>query len=134
MQRQSWLAGRKRLQHESESGAVSVEFAIWLPLIVVLTVTIVDASVALMRQASMWRVAGDVARSVATGSIDVIEAQKQLALLGYDADPPRLEGDMVRVQLSVPFSSVGTGSLLSPLGSLDVAVLQRLEPHARPVE
>ncbi|MCC5986294.1 MAG: pilus assembly protein [Pararhodobacter sp.] len=129
MPRSRWKGLCKRLQPGDDSGSVSVEFAIWLPLLVVLTVTIVDASSALMNQATMWRVAGDTARGVATGRVGRAEAEAQVARMGFETVAVTTADDMARVHISVPFSSVGTGSLLSPLGSLNVAVAQRLEPH-----
>lgn len=134
MPRSRWKGLPKRLQPGDESGAVSVEFAIWLPLLVVLTVTIVDASSALMRQGTMWRIAGDAARGLAIGVIGEAEAEAQIVRMGFENVSARKTGDMARVHISIPFSSVGTGSLLSPLGSLDVAVAQRLEPHVTPSE
>ena len=129
MPRPTWKGLCKRMQFENESGGVSVEFAIWLPILVVLTVTIVDASSALMRQATMWRIAGDAARWVATGRAEPAGAEAYIAGQGFETVNVTTPGGMVRVHISMPFSSVGTGSLLSPLGSLDVAVAQRLEPH-----
>jgi len=113
-----------------ESGAVSVEFAIWMPVLFSVGLLVADASAAFTTQASMWRTAGELARGLATGRINRNEAQAYIAGTPLTLnDPIPLSGGVVTVELSRSHSGIGTGFLLSPLGTMRVQVRQIVEPH-----
>jgi hypothetical protein len=67
-------AGQESPFFLSEDGSVSVEFALWIPVIFFFFLLVADASAAFMAQAQMWHVAGDVSRGLATGRITPTEA------------------------------------------------------------
>lgn len=50
-----------------KSGAITVEYIIWLPFFAALVVFIFDVSMTMQKSSRMWDVARDAARSVATG-------------------------------------------------------------------
>ncbi len=115
-----------------ESGSVSVEFALWVPVIVVILVLVADASAAFLAQASMWQSAGDVSRALATGR--VTEAQAQQFISDNTALTMQVNwlDDVVVVQLSRPFSGIGTGLALSFVGDLQVQIAQHIEEGVGP--
>jgi Flp pilus assembly pilin Flp len=111
-----------------ERGAVSVEFAIWMPLLASLIVLIADVSSAFTTQALMWRSASEVARGLATGRLSPEEVTQASGFaLGA---PPSFDNDgFVTVELIRPFADIGTGILLPPLGTLRVQIRHMVEPH-----
>lgn len=132
------MTGRNAVKHfaigrmrRDESGAVSVEFAIWLPVLLSVGMMIADASAAFTTQATMWRTAGDLARGLATGRITRDQAAAHIAsnsLFSITIISPGAD-DVVTVELSRPYSEIGTGFLLSPLGTMQVQLHQHVEPH-----
>jgi len=117
--------------HRDENGAVSVEFVIWLPVLMAVGLMIADASAAFTTQASMWRTAGDLARGLATGRISAAQAEAHIAeraLFSINITRPGIDG-VVTVELSRPYSMIGTGFLLSPLGTMQVQLRQYVEPN-----
>jgi Flp pilus assembly protein TadG len=55
---------------DREGGAVTIEFVLWLPLLLAILLVAVDASVLYMRQANMWQVSRDTARIVSRHAMD----------------------------------------------------------------
>ena len=53
---------------KKEDGSVTIEFVLWLPLLMALVLMATDASVAFMRQSHMWQVSRDTARIVSRRS------------------------------------------------------------------
>jgi len=54
----------------NQDGNASVEFVIWLPLIMGVVVGTFDLNMVLLTQSRMWDVARDTARQVAIGTLD----------------------------------------------------------------
>jgi hypothetical protein len=111
----------------SEEGSLSVEFALWMPVIFMILMFVADTSAALFAQANMWHIAGDISRAIATGRMSVAEAQHFLLEHTRYSIDVSLAGDMVLVQLSQPFADIGTGVTLSFVGDIQVQVFQHLE-------
>jgi len=70
-----------------DRGSQTIEFVLWLPIIVSLMVIITDASILYLTQTEMWNVARDTARRLSSGQLKtenaaVIYANQQLNL--YD--------------------------------------------------
>jgi Flp pilus assembly protein TadG len=59
-----------RLFRKNEDGNASVEFVIWLPIIMGVVVGTFDLNMVLLTQSQMWDVARDVARQVSIGTLD----------------------------------------------------------------
>lgn len=49
---------------KKEDGSVTIEFVLWLPLLMAFVLMATDASVAFMRQSHIWQVSRDTARIV----------------------------------------------------------------------
>ena len=62
------LRWRKRGLAESDDGAVSVEFMLWMPLIFTIILFTVDVALIYLKQADMWNVARDQARRMSVDS------------------------------------------------------------------
>jgi len=108
-------------------GAVTVEFVLWIPIIMALLVTAIDATTLYITHTEMWNVARDTARRMVTGKIRTIadaEAYAQGAMdlrdapyavkASYDKD------DVVEVTIAIGFndlSIVGYGSPLTIIGT-----------------
>lgn len=111
----------------SEDGSLSVEFALWVPVIFMVLMFVADASAAFFAQANMWHTAGYVARALATGTMSVSEAQQFLATYTrFTMEFVTFEQTLV-VEFSQPFSDIGTGVALSFVGDMRVQVFQHLE-------
>ena len=59
-----------------EGGALTIEFLLWVPIIMGVLVIVIDATTIYVTHAEMWNVARDTARRMVTGSV-VTEAQAQ---------------------------------------------------------
>ena len=62
-----WYPSKKRglrAFNQAEDGSATIEFVLWLPLLMTLVLVATDASVAFMRQSHMWQVSRDTARIV----------------------------------------------------------------------
>lgn len=112
----------------SETGGISVEYVLWTPAILAILLLVADTSAAFLAQGAMWHAAGDVSRALATGRLALTEAEAFLASsAGYALDV-QAQGELISVRLSRPFDGIGTGMMLSPLGDMQVTIVQRLEP------
>lgn len=113
-----------------ECGAVSVEFAIWTPILAFVILLVTDVTAAFTTQADMWRSASELARGVATGRL----SPDDTALISrYTlASPPVIDSDgFVTVELVRDYADIGTGILLPPLGTMRVQLRHMVEPHVR---
>lgn len=52
-----------------EHGSVTIEFVLWIPVILVLVAIVIDATTIYVTHTEMWNVARDTARRMVTGSI-----------------------------------------------------------------
>ena len=59
-----------------ESGAMTVDFVVWLPLFVSLLVIVTDASILYLTQTEMWNVARDTVRRMTTQQLQSEAAAK----------------------------------------------------------
>lgn len=62
-----------------ETGSATVEFILWVPLIVALLVLVVDVSTIYITHTEMWNVARDTARRMAKGDLTAAEAEAHAA-------------------------------------------------------
>jgi Flp pilus assembly protein TadG len=122
------MGERMATKFRNEAGGVSVEFVLWVPLVLSLMMLVFEATAAFMAQASSWRTATHVARAVTTGQM-TIPAAEQLVRdrLGYAVTMTTNQG-LLRVDVSIPYSQIGFG-IFAPWGDMRVALLQRIEPH-----
>ena len=111
-----------------DDGAVSVEFAVWMPLLAVVILLVADVTAAFTTQAMMWRSASEVARGVATGRLTPSQAEH---VTGFTlASQPAFGADgFVTVELTRDYASIGTGLVLAPIGSMRVEVRHLVEAH-----
>ena len=127
-QRASAGTPRARLWATREDGTISVEFLIWLPLVLALSILIFEASAAFMTQANAWRVANHVGRGVATGRMTIAQAETQVQnTVGHPASIEPAQG-LLRIDISIPYSQIGAG-FLGPWGNMNVSLFHRIEPH-----
>ncbi len=133
---------RRRL-HEfisDNGGAVTVEFVLWVPIVVALVTIAIDATSLYVTHTEMWNVARDTARRITTGVIRteadaVAHANQAMNLrdlpyvvdVSYDPD-----GDTsVTIMLTVKdMSIIGFGSPLTIFGGTIAAhVVMRPDPR-----
>ncbi|WGH78423.1 TadE/TadG family type IV pilus assembly protein [Jannaschia ovalis] len=92
-----------------ETGAMSVEYSIWMIAMTLMLMVSADTSVLLYKHAQLYDVSRDVARAVATGSLTEAETP---ALLGRFTSPGDYtldvvnDGTYVTATVSVEFSDV----------------------------
>lgn len=125
-------------RRDDESGSITVEFVLWIPVFMVIIALTVDVSLMFLRQSNMWQVAQDTARQVSTRQIRteanaVLYAIPRATYSGYTPEV-RVTIDAgqeaVRVVISVPVKSVGVFGVLNIGGENDLVavVTHRLEP------
>lgn len=112
----------------SEGGSVSVEFVLWVPVIVAAMLLVTDVTLTFLAHASMWSTAGDLSRALAMGRLGITDAQAFVdAQTKYTLFVSSQDG-FVAVELSRPFAGIGTGMTLSFVGDLRVQVIQHIQP------
>lgn len=100
----------RRRSRSDESGAVTVEFVLWVPFLFSFLVLIVNASALMHVQTLMFDAARDAARQVATGVATSDEA-KTTAVARFNTDyamtaSATQEDNFVTVTLEAPFANL----------------------------
>lgn len=62
-----------------DKGSATIEFILWVPVIVALLVLVIDATTIFITHAEMWNVARDTARRMAKGDLTEAEAEAYAA-------------------------------------------------------
>lgn len=110
---------------DREGGAVTVEFVLWLPLLLGVLLIAVDASVLYMRQSNMWQVSRDTARIVSRHAMDEDAARAYAVLqskLGSTVPTVdvQISGPLVTVRMAADLDE------LAPIGIFNFALNEQL--------
>ena len=110
---------------DREGGAVTVEFVLWLPLLLAVLLVAVDASVLYMRQSNLWQVSRDTARIVSRHAMDEQTAETYAVLqskLGSTIPTVdvQIAGPLVTVRMAADLAE------LAPIGILNFALTEQL--------
>jgi Flp pilus assembly protein TadG len=127
-----------------ERGSQTIEFILWIPVIVALMITVIDAATLYLAHAEMETVARDTARRMMTGQINgaskvaaegaaVAYASQRLSYYNYphtvtatwDPDNSMIVKISTRVGNAVPFGYLITAALP---GNMDAQVVMRGDP------
>lgn len=124
-----------------ESGALTVEFVLWVPVIAALTLIVIDAATIYITHTEMTTVARDTARRMVTGAVMSHDEAKQYASdvmnlreyytydidTGYDLDT----GAEVIIRFNVADMSIlGYTSPMTMFGGTMAAhVIMRVDPN-----
>lgn len=105
-----------------EQGAVTIEFILWMPIVVALLVTAIDGTMLYVTHTEMWNVSRDTARRMVTGKIRTVEEAEAYAVNAmslrelpygvfayYDAD------NVVEFRMAISFSDISIAGYGSPL-------------------
>lgn len=126
---------------DDETGAMTVDFVVWLPLFVGLLVIVTDASILYLTQTEMWNVARDTVRRMTTGQVATKNDAEcwakteltQTSHLAYNVETTSNE-DYNSVRITVPLNDASTfGYFLQPvLGeTISARVTMRTEPERK---
>lgn len=119
---------------QDTSGAVSVEFVLWVPVFILILLLIADSSMLLLEQTRMWQIANNTSRSVAVGRItpdsapDFAKSQSRFGA-NYTVIVTT-NGGVVVTQIAVPIRIVSFTRVFAFAGDsiMSVKVIQRIEP------
>lgn len=119
----------------NENGGVTIEFVLWLPLLVSLFLIATDATVAFMRQSQMWQVSRDTARIVSRyGMTETAAETYAIRNAGFGATVPAVDvqtnGMEVTVEIVTPASAMTVfGTLNFAMGTnITTRVVHAMEP------
>jgi len=119
-----WVFGMKWLLSKfrnDDRGNATVEFVLWLPLIMGIVVGSFDLNIMLMTQNNMYTVARDTARRVSTGDMTAAAAKayalKQLNYMGFDYGVDITDGTDVVVAINTTLSNVAVLGVMGGEGS-----------------
>ena len=120
-----------------ETGAVTIEFVLWVPIFVGLLVFVTDASIIYLTHSEMWSVARDTTRRMTTGEITTVAEARDYAaahlFLGnrtYVIDTDTTSADMnVTIAIGLDGAAI-FGFFFEPIlgQSLVASVTMRKEP------
>ncbi len=113
-----------------EDGSISVEFALWLPVFFLFFLIVADTSAAFLVRANMLHLASDLSRAVVMGHMTIAQAEAIIGQTTPYSGQFFPDGEMLATRLSIPFSSVGTGFVLSLAGDMQVVVFQVIPPES----
>lgn len=108
-----------------DEGSTTVEFVLWLPLLVAVLIVAVDASVLYMRQSNLWQVSRDTARIVSRHGMDEAAAKAYATSEAtYSNHVPTVDvvvtGQFVTVTLAANLNEI------APIGILNFALNDQL--------
>jgi hypothetical protein len=117
-----------------ESGAATVEAALWIPFFVLLVALFADASFLFNRQAQMLRTVQDVNRAFAVGQFASPEQVQDRLTELYQPysdqiqvesvyDTTRPGGGLIRTSLSIPARDVVSIGIIASLTDFDLTVV-----------
>lgn len=112
---------------KQDSGSITVEFVLWLPVFMGIMLLSADASLMFMRQSNFWSVSRDTARIVSRHGFDTQRAElyaKQLAKVGDYTPEVSVSVDPITSTVTVHIS--GEAQRLAPFGILAFAVGDRI--------
>jgi len=123
MRRRLALVGRRA--RRDERGAVTIEFVLWLPILLVLVLTALDATLVFSRQTRFWNVSLETARLVSRHAMDAEAAEgfarSRVAFAGYTPEVDvRVTDQMVVVSIA------GESSAMAPFGMLRYVLGDRI--------
>lgn len=118
-----------------ENGSVTIEFVLWLPLLMSLFLIATDATVAFMRQSQMWQVSRDTARIVSRyGMTETAAETYAIQNAAFGSTVPAVDvartGTEVTVAISTPADALTVfGTLNFALGErITTRVVHAMEP------
>jgi len=125
--------GARRGLFRAADGAVTVEFIIWIPVLLVILAFTADACLMYLIQADMWNVARDTARRMSTGQLATNDAAKTYAA-GQMLYPGKTyvitptgagqAGVDKVIDVTFPISQAGVFGVLATFGSFTGATLE----------
>lgn len=127
---------RMRSFARREEGVATIEFVLWIPLVMLLLLLTTQVALLFMTEARYGDVARDTARLIARHALDADEAEEYVQTLfgGADLAPAvavAVSGGRVEVVLSKPAGEIAA---MNPLGLADgfeigAGVIHQMEPE-----
>lgn len=122
-----------------EDGSATIEFLLWLPILMFILALMIDASMAFARQSHIWRVATEVSRSLSTGTLKASEVTGRVAAMSqgitvYSAKVTQ-NGALVTTTISVPLMSAAFMGLLGRFtqAPITASVTMEVQPHVQSI-
>jgi len=118
---------------KNDEGNATIEFVLWLPLIMGVLVGAFDLNTVLTAQSNMWNVARDTARRVSTGELDANTGQAyalaHLKFMNFDYGVDVSVGNDVVVDVRTYLGNVAVLGTMGSMGSysLNASVTMRNE-------
>ena len=108
-------ASRLQRFRQDDTAAVTVEFVLWLPLFIIILFLIVEVSLLFLTQSSMWNVARDTARRIATHEFNKSSAESHAtSAMTFGGHPYTVLADATGPEVSMTITtSVGDVLLFS---------------------
>ena len=119
-----------------ERGAGTIEFVLWVPVVVFVLLAVVDATILYLHHTEMWNVSRDVARRIAVGEItedQAVNTIKESLFLNSEeyfiqtSSPKNLD---VQVYIQTQVSDASVFGIFQPVlgNQLEAYVRTRREP------
>ena len=108
-----------------ENGGVTIEFVLWLPLLMSLFLIATDATVAFMRQSQMWQVSRDTARIVSRyGMTESAAENYALQNAAFGSTIPAVDVERSGTEVIVAITT--PADALTIFGTLNFALGERI--------
>lgn len=121
---------------KDETGSVTIEFVLWVPVFVLILAITVDATILFMTQANLWSIARDTTRQMATGLFSDAQAEdyaldRMAPSWGGDTEiTASRTGTRVKIVMSVPIADVSPFNIVGTFSSGNIGIV--LEQHVEP--
>lgn len=121
---------------KDETGSVTIEFVLWVPVFVLILAITVDASILFLTQANLWSIARDTTRFMATGLLSDVGAEAYALdrMAAWGANTTIIasrDANLVSLSMSVPISDVSPFNIVGSFtsGNIGIALDQHIEPR-----
>ena len=122
---------------KDETGSVTIEFVLWVPVFVLILAITVDASILFLTQANLWSIARDTTRQMAAGQYPTnasaeTAASDRMASWGDNATvTASRDSDFVKLTMTVPIADVSPFNIVGSFtsGNIAIALEQHIEPR-----
>ena len=111
-----------------ESGAATVEFVLWLPIMAAVFGLVVDTSIIFGDRAQILRVVQDVNRAVSIGHVRTSDAAEAMILAGIDNIAPNasvettLPNGIITSIVTIPISDLTVTNLIDVFRDFNITV------------
>ncbi|APX88943.1 hypothetical protein BV394_03705 [Brevirhabdus pacifica] len=124
--RLSGLTRHMRRWRRDESGSLTIEFCLWMPVFLAIIVLVLDTSILFAKHTSLMRLTSYVTRQLSVGAMTDAEVTQYIVDQGYSTNDftatVARPGSEVKLKIDIKVAALEAAGLYSRLGFTDLTV------------